>query len=277
MALGARVSNLLSIQSRCAIVSSRSTWKLSRRLEVPKDYIKKPAISPYIVGDYLKDVNPQPEYQEVYDLYDHLNQVNTNDEPKEPVKIILLENVDGIGGMGDVVSVPWEIARFKLIMSRKATYASEFNLNWYKELIENTKSNLLRPSSIESPFTKRGLVSNVFTLTLSKTTPWTINSRHIRVALRKANVFVASDQSVLLPETPVTGPDMDKQLKVLIATIIINNHEKVPTRFVITHHGVDLEDQYWAGNLQPALPEQQELLSTLPVIEKKSSHRQGSL
>ena len=265
-----RVFNLLSIQSRTSIISSRSTWKLSRRLEVPKDYIKKPAISPYIVGDYLKDVNPQPDYQEVYDLYDHTNEINTNDDPKEPVQVILLKNVDGIGGMGDVVTVPWEIARFKLIMSQKATYASEFNLKWYKELIESTKTNMLRPSSIESPFTKRGLESTVFALTLSRKTPWTINTRHIRVALRRAGVFVASDESIILPDTPVTGPDMGKQLKVLIATVVINNHERVPTRFVITHHGVELQDDYWAGHLEPVLPEQQELLSTLPVLEKTS-------
>lgn len=268
MVLVTRVSRLLTVQSKVTTLTSRSTWKLSRRLEVPKDYIKKPAISPYIVGDYLKDVNPQPDYQEVYDLYDHINQVNTNDQPKEPVRVILLQNVDGIGGVGDIVSVPWEIARFKLIMSKKATYASEFNLNWYKELIESKKSNLLRPSSLESPFTKRGLQSYVFTLTMSNKKPWTVTSKHIRSALRRGGVFVAKDESIILPETPISGPDMEKQLKVLVATVVINNHERVPTRFVITHNGVPLDEMYWKGHLQPVLPEQQEVLSTLPVEEK---------
>ena len=246
----------------------RSTWKLSRRLELPTVYRKKPAINPYIVGAYLKDVNPQPEFPEVYNLYDHTNEIDTDQEPKSDVKIILLENVEGIGGIGDVIDVSWEIARFKLIMSKKATYASEFNLKWYRDLIENKSSNILRPSSIESPFTKRGLMSRVFTLLMSDTKSWTIQPVHIETALRKEGVFIRNAESIILPETPIKGPDMDKQLKVLLATIVINNHERVPTRFVITHKNVKLREEYWAGWLDPVLPEQKSELEKLPLIER---------
>lgn len=247
---------------------TRNTWKLSRRLEVPSVYRKKPSVNPYIVGSYLKDINPQPEFPEVFNLYDHKNEIETNKEPKPSVKVILLENVEGVGGIGDVIDVSWEIARFKLIMSKKATYASEFNLKWYRDLIENKSANLLRPSSIESPFTKRGLMSYVFTLIMSDKKPWTIQTTHIKSALRRGGVFVAKDECVILPENPITGPDMEKQLKVFLATIVLNNHEKVPTRFVITHKNVPLRQQYWAGWLDPLLPEQKSVLETLPVIER---------
>lgn len=257
------------LQSKKLIINQlRNTFKFSRRLQLPKEYDKKPCINPYIVGDYIKDVNPQPEYQEVYNLYDHKNIIDTEKEEKADVKVILLENIDGIGAVGDVIDVPWKIARFKLIMSKKATYASEFNLRWYRELIENKGSNALRPSSIESPFTKRGLTSHVFILLMSNNQPWTIEPHHLQTAMRKAGVFVARSESIILPEVPITGPDMDKQLKVLVATVVINNHERVPTRFVITHKSVPLKQQYWAGWLDPVLPEQKSILETLPIIER---------
>lgn len=44
--------------------------------------------------------------------------------------------MEDLGFKGDVLEVDVKFARTDLLLTGKAVYASDFNLNWYKDLIE---------------------------------------------------------------------------------------------------------------------------------------------
>lgn len=52
--------------------------------------------------------------------------------------------------------------------------------------------------------------------------PWTIEPWHIRVSLRKMNVFVLSDDSIELPEQPISGPDLSFEGKSFVVYITVS-------------------------------------------------------
>lgn len=245
---------------------TRNTWVHKRRLPVPEKYQRPTWISPYIVGDFVKDINDQPDYPETYDLYDHEEARRTDFDPKPPVKVILLENVDGLGGIGDVVECQADVARYNVILSRKGVYACDFNLKYYKHLIEGSKSDL-RPSSILSPFTRRQLMQSVFGVFMSDEQEWKIEKRHVLAAMRQGGL-VAPPEAVQLPDRDILGPDRDKHYKVFIVHVTINNKERVPTKCMILQLNMPLKLEYYAGKLEPLLEEDRQLLDSLPIIER---------
>lgn len=245
---------------------TRNAWKTRRRLSLPEKYWRPTWVNPYIVGDYIKDINPQPEYPESYDLYDH-EYTHKPDFDRIPikVKVLLLDNVDGIGGKGDIVTVRAE-KKNELLLSQRAVYASEFNLKYYEDLIKN-KVSFDRPSSLLVPFTSINLKQSVFPIFMSDSNPWTLTKQHIMTAFRHGGL-VFPESAVEEPPPGITGPDMKKQFKVLVVHVTINNKETVPTKVMIVHLKTQLKEQFTAGKLQPLLESQRELLDSLPIIEK---------
>ena len=56
-----------------------------------------------------------------------------------PLKVILLQDVEGIGHQFDVVEVNRKFARTDLLLSKKAVYASPFDLTYYAEMKKVTR------------------------------------------------------------------------------------------------------------------------------------------
>ena len=257
------------LPSRVWADQTRNAWVLKRRRILPEKYTRPTWISPYIVGDFIKDVNPQPEYPETYDLYCHETADRVEDNVNPKIKVILLDNVDGIGGKGDIVQVNARTARRELLLSKRAVYASDFNLKYYDDMIRN-KVALERPSSLLSPFTQRFILGNVFTAIMSDTNEWKLSIKHVLAALRQGGL-ICSEDAVEMPENiSITGPDPKKNLKVLLVHIKINNHERVPAKIMIIHHKTVLKEEYKAGKLEPLLEEQRALLDSLPIIKRTS-------
>ena len=259
-------SSLRLLPAKVLTCSSRNTWFVKRRIPVLDKYKRPTWISPYIVGDYVKDLNDQPDYPETYDLYDHEVSRRTDFDPKPPVRVILLENIDGLGGIGDVIECQADIARFNVILSRKGVYACDFNLKYYKKLIEGSSSDL-KPSSILSPFTKRQLMQSVFTIFVSDKNPWLIEKRHVLAAFR-LNGLSAPPEAIELPSREIKGPELSNQYKTFIVHVTINNKERVPTKCMIVHLNQPLKLEYYAGKLEPLFEEDRQLLDSLPIIER---------
>lgn len=62
----------------------------------------------------------------------------------------------------------------------------------------------------------------VVSVSMNKDEPWTIEPWHIRVSLRKMNVHVLSDDSIELPEHPISGPDLTLEGKSFIVYITVS-------------------------------------------------------
>ena len=225
--------------------------------------------SPFVVGPFLRD----PKYKQprpVADfIYDELE--NTDDKEDDPLKLILLKPVDELGIAGDIVEVERNYARFHLISSKVATYASEFNLKRFKDLIESGDNDQSAPSSAFVKSTLKQLSNEVIVVMVNNNKPWTITADHIRVSFRVAGYRIEND-SIRLPSTPITGPDVEgKQGKDFAVTITINNRESGHVRCMIHHLGLPLRLDWNTAPRFILLPEQIKLLESMPVKEPEES------
>lgn len=73
---------------------------------------------------------------------------------------------------------------------------------------------------------------------MNKETPWLIEKWHIKASLRKAGYNVA-EETITLPETPISGPDLLKQNKEFYVTVTVNDLEKATVKCRIHHWSTD--------------------------------------
>lgn len=73
---------------------------------------------------------------------------------------------------------------------------------------------------------------------MNKDHPWKIEKWHIKASLRKAG-YQVTEETIELPETPITGPDLLKQNKDFYVTVTVNNLEKAQLRCRIHHWSTD--------------------------------------
>ena len=91
-------------------------------------------------------------------------------------------------------------------------------------------------------------------ITMNKEVPWTIKPWHIRVCLRKMGVHVP-DEAIILPEEPISGPDLLKEDKQFTCTVVVNNCERATLKCRIHHGSTEPSDRLpWAFRFweQPA-------------------------
>jgi len=248
---------------------SRNTYVLRRKHPPP---LRQPAESKLLVGPVLRGDLEDLEMTE--DPY-HIMEVDeaatsTNKERRHPPKlrVILVENVPGIGGPGSVVDVERDYGRLELICGKKAVYASPFNLAYFKEMIEEAEKHQDTPSSELSPVTKQRLMKTAISVLVSLDTEWTLEPWNLRTALRRAGLKIMSDESVILPDFPISGPDLEgKENKDFAAWVVINKREKVPVRFTIHHMGIPRVENWNRYPREYIFPQQKELLDSLPHEE----------
>ncbi|XP_074597158.1 mitochondrial ribosomal protein L9 [Brevipalpus obovatus] len=247
---------------------TRSAWKFKRFNPV---LLGESRESKYVVGPYILDPNwKQPllenriKYDDVYiDIH------NTDNDPKPPMKVLLLQNVPLLGIKGEIVEVECERARYELIPSRKATYASPRNLDIFKDLIEQSRYSPDRPSSKLSQHTLMSLEKQFVLVLMNHSKPWTIQPSHIRIAFRMAGIQVP-EYAIHLPEKPITGPNPEYHGRDFIVRITVNKNPRESTNVRCVLHLNDRPvHKYW-DRLQPrkaVLPEQQETLDSMFMHE----------
>lgn len=97
----------------------------------------------------------------------------------------------GVGHQFDVVEVDRKFARTDLLLTRKAVYASPFDLAYYAEMKEKMAAELA--ARVRIPFELlrigRELQKLVVPIKVSMENQWTLDSRIIKASLRQVVSF----------------------------------------------------------------------------------------
>ncbi|KAI1285448.1 39S ribosomal protein L9, mitochondrial [Halotydeus destructor] len=244
------------------VQQTRNVWILRRRVQPPLAHDMR---SPYIVGDYIKDIKSRP--RPLLEKEQLLEVVEQTDCRKKPdIKVILLDAVEDLGVAGDVLFVNFSIARHELILSGRAVYASPFNLEYYKNLIDG-KVKTTGPSSAVSRTTQKMLTENLFPIIMNHQNPWTIEKWHIRQSMRY-NDCIVPDDAIELPQKPICGPDPGNVGKAFLVHVTINNQERAATRFVLHHSNLPLPAYWHCGQKQAIFEDEAETIKSMKVHDR---------
>ncbi|CAL1288213.1 unnamed protein product [Larinioides sclopetarius] len=134
-----------------------------------------------------------------------------------------------------------------------------------------SRSERAKYSSIQAGMLVKVLSKSTIPVFMNHKEPWTVEKKHIHVAFRVEGFLVPED-AIELPSTPIEGPDLEKESTDFAVYVTINNTEKVPVRCRLFHIKPGLEtaklsDELYLDKCEPILPEQKELLESMPKPE----------
>ncbi|XP_065566062.1 large ribosomal subunit protein bL9m-like isoform X2 [Artemia franciscana] len=200
MSLQSKVLNRSLLSAKNTILNlERNLWVVKRQREVqlPKE-------------DKLPTIRPR-NY-----IYDDI--VKTESTRRPDVQLILTDLVEGLGKKGDLITVRPHIARDRLLPQGSAVYASPENLKKFGISERALESLNEQQSKLTSAKTRKQLSQEILALTMNRDNPWTIEKYHVKACLRKFGFWVP-EECIEMPEKEISGPDMELQGKVFIATI----------------------------------------------------------
>ncbi|XP_011067305.1 PREDICTED: 39S ribosomal protein L9, mitochondrial [Acromyrmex echinatior] len=208
----------------------------------------------------------------IYDLVE-----DTNVRKKELLDLILTQYVAGLGNMGTRVSLHPAIAYPKLLLPKLADYATPENIKKYTKLMTDQNDDKFSSSLVEK--TMKYLSRKRISIVMSKDVPWTLEKWHIKANFRKAGIYLSED-TITMPEKPISGPNLDLQGKEFYVTITINNREQVKVRCCLHHWTPESSSQlyvseFWKLPTDPIFPEDKPILDSLPLFwveRKKKTH-----
>ncbi|VDN53671.1 unnamed protein product [Dracunculus medinensis] len=206
----------------------RNTWILRHVIPPPSTPTGSHQRRPDELQDFMK-----------YEVVDYENKY-----PAGPLKVILLEDVEGIGNQFDVVEVNRKLARLDLLLTRKATYASPFDLEYYGKLREQMKDELEKRVRIPYEYIVIGkeLMSKVIALRVSIDQPWTLDRDITKLSLLLAGIRI-TDNMIFLDGDPISGPNLELEGAFLRFYVVINNQYVVPMIGRISHVSADKDFQ----------------------------------
>ncbi|XP_018315896.1 39S ribosomal protein L9, mitochondrial [Mycetomoellerius zeteki] len=245
------------------------------------DYLSQQTRNTFI----LKRRNPVPLHKKnskphrlrsrnfIYDLVE-----DTNVKKKEPLDLILTQYVAGLGNVGTRVSLHPALAYPKLLLPKLADYATPENIEKYKKLAIDQENDKPFSSSLVEK-TMKYLSHKRMSIVMSKDVPWTLEKWHIKANFRKAGIYLPED-TITMPEKPISGPNLDLQGKEFYVTITINNREQVKVRCCLHHWTSESSSQlrvneFWKLPTDPIFPEDKPILDSLSpfwVERKKTTH-----
>ncbi|KAJ3649274.1 hypothetical protein Zmor_021026 [Zophobas morio] len=166
---------------------------------------------------------------------------DTNCDKQANIDLILTSYVDGLGNVGDRVSVKSYQAYDQLLLPGLAVYATPENLEKYKDVE-------VKDMKVYSSSTALGVMQVLSKITLSvvmnKDSPWTIQPWHISASFRKC-CYMVPEYAISIPEKPIKGPNLDIEGKEFYITVTINKTEQFKVRCRIHH---------WSTNIRERLP-----------------------
>ncbi|XP_061193451.1 large ribosomal subunit protein bL9m-like [Saccostrea echinata] len=197
--------------------------------------------------------------------YIYRNIENPNPSPAE-IDVLLTDHVDGLGIMGDIVTVPKRLWRNFLYQAQLATYPTPENIVELSHEMQALGDNaaILKQLGKFSRITLqkiRGL--NLPVELMPSKTGWTLTKGHIRIALRKVGI-AATEDSITLPE----DPEM-KTPGVFIFTITMNEAVSLKVRGTLVERPLVFVEESPADKIQvwnnpPVTPDEE----LNPVIRK---------
>lgn len=205
----------------------------------------------------------------IYDLVE-----DTNVKKQESLDLILTQYVAGLGNAGTRVTVRPKQAYSTLLLPKLADYATAENIEKYSKLAMDQGDNTpFSSASVEG--TIKYLSQSRISVVMSKDVPWILEKWHIKASFRKAAIYLTED-TIIMPEKPISGPNLEIEGKEFFVTIVINNREQVKVRCCLHHWTSDKAaqifiDEFWKLPAEPIFPEDKPILDSLPAFwtEKK--------
>ncbi|XP_022907329.1 large ribosomal subunit protein bL9m [Onthophagus taurus] len=230
-------------------------------------FILKRRNAPYLHKKGAEPKRLKPKHY-IYNLVEHL------DSQKQPdLEVILTSYVEGLGDVGEKVSVRPQYGYNNLLLPGLAIYATPENTKKY------LNTDLKDKRSFSSP-TVEGTMTILSRMTLSvimnKEIPWTLEPWHIRTSFRKCG-YVVPEECITMPSKTIKGPNMDIENKSFYITITINNQEKVDVKCRIHHWSTGIMERlphihdFWKVPSEPIFPEDAEKINSVnkELEEKK--------
>ncbi|GFT08086.1 39S ribosomal protein L9, mitochondrial [Nephila pilipes] len=201
-------------------------------------------------------------------IYETVEDTDLTDPPD--LHVVLTTFVEGIGDVGDVISLDPYYARDNLLLPNKAAYATPENIEKFSNM-KKSKTERAKFSSIHAGTIVRTLSKSVIPVFMNPKDPWTLNKKHIQVAFRIEGYNVPED-AIEMPNTPIEGPDSVKEHADFAVFITINNTERVPVRCRLFHIKIGMEtaelsEELYLNKGEPILAEQKSLLESMPMPE----------
>lgn len=193
--------------------------------------------------------------------------------------MILTQYVTGLGNVGTRVTMHPKPAYTQLLLPRLADYATPENIEKYTRLATDQGDKTPFSSALVEK-TMTYLSQKRISIVMSKDVSWTLEKWHIKANFRKAGIYLSED-TITMPERPISGPNLDLEGKEFYVTLTINNREQVKVRCCLHHWTPDKTsqiyvDQFYKMPSEPIFPEDKPILDSLPSFwlekEKKSSH-----
>lgn len=233
--------------------SFRTTFIVKRRMEPPVSRFgaKKPRI-----------------LKARHFIYDTVEDTDLTDPPD--LHVVLTTFVEGIGDVGDVISLDPYYARDNLLLSRKAAYATPENIEKYSKM-RKARTAKAKFSSIYAGMMVKTLSKSVIPVFMNPQVPWTLNKMHVRVAFRTEGYYVPED-AIEMPSTTIEGPDPVKEAADFAVFVTINNTERFPVRCRLFHIKQGMEtaqllEEFYLDKGEPILAEQKDLLESMEIPE----------
>lgn len=210
-----------------------------------------------------------------YDLIE-----NTELKKKPPLDLILTKFVTGIGNVGTRVSMHPTPAYRRLLLPKLADYATPENIEKYTKLSKELTVDEVPFSSASVEKTTKILSRRRVSVIMSKVVPWTVEKWHVRTSFRKAGIVVPED-TITMPEKPISGPNLDIEGKQFYVTLTINNREEVKVRCAIHHWSPDMAGrifvpEFWKLPIEPIFPEDKPVLDALCPPRKNQEEEEES-
>ncbi|KJH44948.1 ribosomal protein L9 domain protein [Dictyocaulus viviparus] len=245
-----------------ALLSARSTWVL-RRVFAPE---------PTPPGKMQRNPEELPNLMKLEVVE------NENCKPAGPLKVILLQDVEGVGYQFDVVEVDRRLARTDLLLTRKAVYASPFDLEYYAKIKEQMADELSKKIRIPYEYIRLGrdLQALVVPIRVNIVNKWTIDKSVLRTSLRLVGVDMLDD--AIFFEEVISGPNFEIEAKLIRFYVVVLKQYIIPMLGRISHISVDeskqmltpetsqfpTKDQMERYNIKPEQP----FYNPLPEIDK---------
>ncbi|XP_046734404.1 39S ribosomal protein L9, mitochondrial [Diprion similis] len=231
---------------------TRNTFILKRR--TPPGLAKKNGPAKVLRGRHF-----------VYDLIE-----DTNTRKKPDLQLILTSYVEGLGDKGDLVTIPRNKAYNKLLLPGLASYATPENIDSIKATADD------QDRKYSSPYVERLIKvfsTRIVPVLMSNTNAWVLEKWHIRTWLRRSG-FHLQDESITLPDKPISGPNPSIEGKDFYITVTINKKEQVKVKcrlYQIDKKKFTVPDEYYKDTAEPIFPEDKAILDTIPGIFFKES------
>ncbi|XP_044263949.1 39S ribosomal protein L9, mitochondrial [Tribolium madens] len=215
-------------------------------------FIVKRRIEPFLA----KQGEPLKKLKTRHYLYDLVK--DTSNEKKPDLELILTSYVEGLGNVGDKVSVRANYAYNELLLPGRAVYATPEN----EEKFKNTEIRNVRHFSSPQALVMMKILSKIcLSIVMNKDSPWTLQPWHIRTSFRKCG-YVVPEYAITMPKQEIKGPDLNLEGKEFYIIVTINKTETVKVRCRIHHWSTDItnrlpydEEGFWKKPAELLFPD----------------------